>query len=144
MATSEATILKSLGLEGAEALRRTTLLRAIMLAVLLTLATIVSACDAGSSGSSESKRSTDSGEDASLEASVPEYEIVDIIPMDAIPAIDDPQFWEGENALENYPDDMLVLGVSFEDDARAYSVPFLSGHEVVNDTVSGRPITVTW
>lgn len=74
----------------------------------------------------------------------PQFEIVDILPRDAIPAIDDPRFWEGQEALENYPDDMLILGVAFDGQARAYSIPFLSRHEIVNDTVAGRAITVTW
>ncbi len=77
-------------------------------------------------------------------AYVPEYEMVDILPRDAIPAIDEPKFWEGDDARANYPDEMLVLGVAFDGEARAYSIPFLSRHEIVNDSVGGRAITVTW
>ena len=33
---------------------------------------------------------------------------------------------------------------SIEGDARAYSVPLLSRHEIVNDVVGGKPIAVTW
>ena len=36
------------------------------------------------------------------------------------------------------------LGVEFNGDARAYSVPLLSSHEIVNDTVGGVKISVTW
>ena len=40
--------------------------------------------------------------------------------------------------------DELVIGVEIDGDARAYSIPYLSGHEIVNDTVAGRKIAVTW
>ncbi|MDA1257370.1 MAG: DUF3179 domain-containing protein, partial [Chloroflexi bacterium] len=36
------------------------------------------------------------------------------------------------------------LGVSINGDSRVYSIPFLSGREIVNDTVGGVPIAVTW
>jgi len=73
-----------------------------------------------------------------------EYDIVTLLPRDAIPAIDNPQFLEAGEADEFYDPDELVIGVEFEGDARAYSVPFLSNHEIVNDTVGGRKIAVTW
>ncbi len=38
----------------------------------------------------------------------------------------------------------LVLGLSINGDHRAYSLPFLSSHEIVNDTVGGVPVAVTW
>ena len=71
-------------------------------------------------------------------------EIVTLLPRDAIPAIDNPQFLSTEEAEEFYGPDELVLGVSFDGDTRAYSVPFLSNHEIVNDTVGGEKIAVTW
>ena len=37
-----------------------------------------------------------------------------------------------------------VIGVSINGDHRAYSTAQLSSHEVVNDTVGGLPIVVTW
>jgi hypothetical protein len=49
-----------------------------------------------------------------------------------------------EEADEWYDDDELVIGVEIDGDARAYSIPYLSGHEIVNDTVAGRKIAVTW
>jgi hypothetical protein len=73
-----------------------------------------------------------------------DLEIVTLLPRDAIPAIDDPQFLLSEEADEFYDPDELVLGVIFDGDARAYSVPFLSNHEIVNDTVGGVKIAVTW
>lgn len=73
-----------------------------------------------------------------------EYEIVTLLPRDAIPAIDNPQFVSAEAANEAYDPDELVIGVEFNGEARAYSVPFLSSHEIVNDTVGGVKIAVTW
>lgn len=73
-----------------------------------------------------------------------DLEIVTLLPRDAIPAIDDPQFLTTAEADDFYDPDELVLGVEFDGDARAYSVPFLSNREIVNDTVGGVKIAVTW
>ncbi len=73
-----------------------------------------------------------------------DFEIVTLLPRDAIPAIDNPQFLGIAEADEFYDPDELIIGVEFDGDARAYSVPFLSNHEIVNDTVGGVKIAVTW
>ena len=70
--------------------------------------------------------------------------IVTLLPRDAIPAIDDPEFLSVAEADEAYDPDELVIGVEFNGEARAYSVPLLSNHEIVNDTVGGVKIAVTW
>ena len=71
--------------------------------------------------------------------------IVTLLPPDAIPSIDNPIFFETlEKADAVYSDSELVLGVEIDGDARAYSVPLLSSHEIVNDTVAGDPIAVSW
>jgi hypothetical protein len=73
-----------------------------------------------------------------------DLEIVTLLPRDAIPAIDNPQFLSSEEADAFYDPNEIVIGVTFDGDARAYSVPFLSSHEIVNDTVGGVKIAVTW
>ena len=73
-----------------------------------------------------------------------ELEIVTLLPRDGIPAIDDPEFLSADEADEEYAPDELVIGVNYKGDARAYSIPYLSGHEIVNDMVGGRKIAVTW
>lgn len=73
-----------------------------------------------------------------------EYQIITLLPPDAIPAIDDPTFLTAAEAAEFYEADELVIGVVFNGEARAYSVPHLSSHEIVNDTVGGVKIAVTW
>lgn len=72
------------------------------------------------------------------------YRLVTLLPKDAIPAIDEPRFYDAAAADREYDPDEMVLGVSIDGDSRAYSTPLLSSHEIVNDVVGGRPITVTW
>ena len=74
----------------------------------------------------------------------PEYEIITLLPKDAIPSIDRPRFYSILEADAEYEPDEVVIGVEFDGDARAYPVGLLSSHEIVNDTVGGRPIAVTW
>jgi hypothetical protein len=73
-----------------------------------------------------------------------QYEMVTLLPRDAIPAVDNPEFHSADEANDFYDPDELIIGVVFSGDARAYSVPFLSNHEIVNDTVGGVKIAVTW
>jgi len=75
---------------------------------------------------------------------LPQYKIVTLLPPDAIPSIDNPKFLAAEEADGAYQPDEPVLGVEIDGDARAYSIPHLSGHEIVNDIVGGVPIAVTW
>jgi hypothetical protein len=91
-----------------------------------------------------------SGSGAPVDRAVRELNIVTLLPYDAIPAIFDPEFVTAAEASDPdasggpYKQDEKVLGIEINGDARAYSVPMLSRHEVVNDTVGGMPIAVTW
>lgn len=89
---------------------------------------------------------TPSGDADAPETPVPDVtlEIITLLPKDAIPAIFDPEFVSVEEASTFLADDDQVMGVVIDGDARAYGTAFLSSREVVNDTVGGRPITVTW
>jgi hypothetical protein len=73
-----------------------------------------------------------------------ELNIVTLLPRDGIPAIDNPEFLDVAQADEEYAPEELVIGVEFNGEARAYSIPLLSSHEIVNDTVGGEKIAVTW
>lgn len=65
------------------------------------------------------------------------------LPKDAIPAIDKPVFVLAAQA--NFMvDDEPVIGVAMGGVARAYPTWLLNGHEIVNDTIGGRTIAVTW
>lgn len=70
--------------------------------------------------------------------------LITLLPRDGIPAIFDPTFVSAEEGARQLRDDDLVIGVSIDGDHRAYGVANLSSHEVVNDTVGGKPIAVTW
>ena len=72
------------------------------------------------------------------------YEITSVLPKDAIPAVFDPDFLPADDADAQYRYTDLVIGVSIDGDHRAYHVPYLSGREIVNDVVGGKPIAVTW
>ena len=72
------------------------------------------------------------------------YEIMNILPKDAIRAIFDPIFLTHDEAESQYRDTDLVIGVSINGEHRAYNVAYLSGHEIVNDVVGGKAIAVTW
>ena len=71
-------------------------------------------------------------------------EIITLLPKDAIPAIFHPEFVSANEANGFLSDHDDVIGVVIDGDARAYGTAFLSSREVVNDTVGGRAITVTW
>jgi hypothetical protein len=64
-------------------------------------------------------------------------------PKDGIPAIDKPIFKtvaEDKELTANDP----VIGLAIGRDARAYPLRILIWHEIVNDTVGGVPVTVTY
>jgi hypothetical protein len=100
----------------------------------LLLSILVSACSSVQANPLDS--SADSQDD--------ELDIITLLPKDAIRSIDNPEFYEVSEADREYADEELVLGVIIDGDARAYSTGLLSGHEIVNDVVGGRPIAVTW
>lgn len=64
-------------------------------------------------------------------------------PRDGIPALDHPKHIPAAQA--DWPDDdAMVLGVSWNGEARAYPIAILNWHELVNDTLGGRPILVSF
>ena len=67
-----------------------------------------------------------------------------LLDFDAIKAIDDPEFLSTDEVGRTYRANEKVIGVSIDGDNRAYSVPMLSRHEIVNDTVGGVKIAITW
>ena len=72
------------------------------------------------------------------------YEIIDILPRDAIAEIFEPEFVSASEADEFMQTFELVLGLTIDGDSRAYSLPYLNSHEIVNDEVGGKPVAVTW
>jgi len=70
-------------------------------------------------------------------------EIIDVIAPDAIPSIDDPAFRPAgeEKAI---PGNEPVVAFSHNGVARAYPLRYLMWHEIVNDTVGGLPVAITY
>lgn len=69
--------------------------------------------------------------------------LVTLLPRDAIPAIDDPQFETAVQAQRMTPGER-VIALEINGDARAYPINILSSHEIVNDVVGGQPVAITW
>lgn len=65
-----------------------------------------------------------------------------LLPRDAIAPVYTPEFVAAASA--GWSDETLVVGVAFDDDARAYPVSFLNRREMVIERVAGIPILVTW
>jgi hypothetical protein len=74
----------------------------------------------------------------------PETEIRTLLQKDGIPSIDDPKFASVKEADGYMGPNEMVIGVDINEDRRAYSVPQLSSHEIVNDVIGGRKVAVTW
>ena len=64
-------------------------------------------------------------------------------PKDGIPALLNPKFIKAGEAHFLEPDD-VIIGVASGSQAKAYPIKILNLHEVVNDTINGIPIAVTF
>ena len=76
--------------------------------------------------------------------SVVSLDIITVLGKDGIPSIDNPRFVGPGEADQQMQSFERVLGVSINGDHRAYPLNMLSRHEIVNDTVGGMPVAVTW
>ena len=63
--------------------------------------------------------------------------------QDCIPSIDNPKFESLEQASWLREDD-IVFAIDYKDVQRAYPQRILNWHEIVNDTIAGNPIAVTF
>jgi hypothetical protein len=64
-------------------------------------------------------------------------------PPDGIPPVDEPRFLNTAD-VDFLADNEPVLALEIDGDARAYPVQILTWHEIVNDTVGGVPVSVTY
>lgn len=62
---------------------------------------------------------------------------------DCIPAIDKPVYVPAEEAV-HLADRTRVVTLSYKGEYRAYPTRILDHHEIVNDTIAGDPIAITW
>ncbi len=65
-------------------------------------------------------------------------------PPDGIPPIDDPKFVSVRSADGWLSEREPVLSLVHNGEARAYPLQILTWHEIVNDSVAGDPITITF
>lgn len=65
-------------------------------------------------------------------------------PKDGIPAIDTPRFVTASAAAKWLHPREPVIALTIENDARAYPLQILIWHEIVNDTVAGVPVAITF
>jgi hypothetical protein len=70
--------------------------------------------------------------------------MISILGRDGIPAILDPGFVSAQASGDQMLPNERVIGLSINGDHRAYPLNLLSRHEIVNDTVGGAPVAVTW
>lgn len=64
-------------------------------------------------------------------------------PPDGIPPIDEPRFVR-PGTVRDLEDREPVIAFELDGDARAYPLEILTWHEIVNDTVAGAPVAVTY
>jgi hypothetical protein len=66
--------------------------------------------------------------------------------VDDIPAIfaEDDIFVNVEDGNKEWSDEEMVIGLALNGDVRAYPVRLLSLHEIVNDSVGGQAVAITW
>lgn len=84
------------------------------------------------------------GFDASTKKSVALSDLRQGCPArDCIPSIDSPDYLSVEDAAY-LDDDDLVVTLSYKGAFRAYPTRILDHHEIVNDTIGGEPIAITW
>ena len=70
-------------------------------------------------------------------------EIIDVIAPDQIPSIDDPKFLP-VNEETDIPGNEPVVAFSHNGVSRAYPLRLLMWHEIVNDTIGGLDVAVTY
>ncbi len=71
-------------------------------------------------------------------------EIQSIKPKDEIPSIDQPVYVSVEAADAWIEEDELVLALTYNGIKRVYPLQILVWHEIVNDTIAGEPVLVTY
>lgn len=65
-------------------------------------------------------------------------------PKDGIPAIDDPRFVSIKDAANWLGDHEPVIVLEMGNEVRAYPIQILIFHEIVNDEISGIPVSITF
>lgn len=66
------------------------------------------------------------------------------VPKDGIPAIDNPEFVSADAAMQWLDENEPVIVLDILGKARAYPLQILIWHEIVNDVLNKKPVTVTF
>jgi hypothetical protein len=130
--------------------------------MLAVLALVLSAC---TTDPTTDASDSDDAEEASIEGPLPDgpsalddmdhpdfpeplVDTEDVIsggpPPDGIPPIDEPAFVTVDEADAWLDPEEPVVALEVGDEVRAYPVQILMWHEIVNDTVDGMPVAVTY
>ena len=112
-------------------------------AILLTtvIALLLTAC---ATGGAEPTSAPPTAQPPPTPAANQDLDVVTVLEKDAIPAIRSSEFVNVAAAESWMNPDEPIIGVEIDGDARAYPTAMLSRHEIVNDTVGGAPVAVTW
>ena len=65
-------------------------------------------------------------------------------PKDGIPSIDNPKFVPLDEADQWIEDNELVLGITYKGVKRVYPLQIMVWHEIVNETIAGDPLLITY
>ena len=71
-------------------------------------------------------------------------ELIDVLAPETVPAIDRPAFETPLEAAAHLQPEVPVAVLEVAGDARAYPLAILVWHEIVNDSVGGAPVAVTY
>lgn len=63
---------------------------------------------------------------------------------DCIPSIDEPKFIFASEADRQNSDHEIVFAIDYEGIVRAYPQKILNSHEIVNDTIAGKPVVISF
>lgn len=127
----------------------------LVAAGLIVIATITAAVTAGVSAhhsSSPRAQTVSAGHSCGRElnfhvpgvAGPPDDPLVVLLGVNAIPAITQPRFESVQDALRWLPSDAPVITVAQGTEVRAYPLAILEWHEVVDDTIGGVPVAITY
>jgi hypothetical protein len=65
-------------------------------------------------------------------------------PRDYFRCITQPEYHTVTLAADSMSDTEVVIGLEIDGDRRAYPINYLNDHEMVQDTIGGRPLLITW
>lgn len=65
-------------------------------------------------------------------------------PKDGIPSIDNPKFVSLEEADQWIQDNELVIAIIYKGVKRVYPLQIMVWHEIVNETIAGDPLLITY